>query len=487
MEAGVAEERPDDDGHADQRRAEKRATHVQSASPADEPERAECQRHEPERVARRRQQRLGAGVVRGQPRILLVALHGAQPIVIGQERPVRPPEDQPRLLRRMAHDPAQRTIGEDLVALCLHVLVRDVREVAEARRREHEPTSCLRVVADAEVVTGVRRQRRAADDDGVAHDPRCEDDQCAGRHQCEQPDRVQHPSPPAPHDERQGRQDDQPDRSDETSQAEHGPRRNEATGARRARHRPGDEQRQRTGQEGDEDGLGQSRCRVVDQVRLQRDEPRGDRANPRGDRPPADETNERQRDDASDEVHDRCSPRQRVSERRVAHEPPRAAEEAGVADRVVRRRMTVIGDVTLAGGDVLGVAHVERRIVGADVGAHGDDAPDDARRRADGDGEDQPRRWLPQAPPAPWARWFVECSDVVENSDLVEYCAALVRHVAGGARHCQRRSVRRRRGGRRCSRVLGAHRQLPIIGLCPPTSPRRAPDPGSVACQTAPP
>jgi len=395
--------------------------------------------------------------------------------VIGHEGPVRPPEDEPRLLCRVVHHPAQGAIAEDLVAPRLDVLVGDVREVTEAPRRQHEPASRVWVVADAQVVTGVRRQRRAADDDGVAHDPRREDDQRACRHHGEEPDRVQHPAPPTPNDERQCRHDDQTDRADQTSQAEDDAGRDEATDARRAGHRSGDEQRQRAGKERDEDRFGQRRCRVVDQVRLQRDEPRGDGADPRRDRPAADDPDERQRDDAGDEVHDRGRPRQRVPERGVAHEPPRATEQSRVADRVVGGRMTIVSDVALAGGDVFGVAQVERRIVRADVGTDGDDAPDDARRGADEHGEDQPRHRLTKAPPAPSA------TRAARQRDLV------VREAAE-ARHCQRRSVRRRRGDRRCSWVLGAHRQLPIIGLCPSASPRRAADRRSaVACQTAPP
>ena len=323
-----------------------------------------------------------------------------------QERPVRAPEHEARLVDRVVRSPAKAAGGQHAVAPHLDRLVGDGGEVGEAPIGKHEGPRGGGVVADAQVVASVRSQGRAVHHDRVAHDPRSQRDEAGDRDDRPRPRWTGDATPPLPTEhQRQPGQQHECHRADEAGETE------QHAGAAQTDDRCRLRQRapQQNGEGGDEksekDRLGQGRGGVVDEVRLEGHDPRRDGACPAADDPTTDDGDEPDHGGAEHEVHRRRHPRFRVGQRRVHEDPAHTTEQTGVAHRVVRGRPPSIGRVAPTGGDVLGVAEVVGGIVGADVGAYRDEAPGEPNPESDEHRSDRPERC-----PAP-ARWSAGLAD----------------------------------------------------------------------------
>jgi len=329
-------------------------------------------------------------VVRGEPRVRLVALHRPQPVVIGAHRPERALPQQARLLAGVVERPVRGPRRQDAIAGRLVGATDQIGHVGEAGVGQLEGPVGAGVVADAQVVARAGGQRRPPEAGVVAHHPRHRHQQHA-EHQGAQgarrgPRRWRRPAhQPCPEGDGEHRQHQhQPHRPHQPGHAEQHTRRR---GAHRRRP-PGaaDAQRhQRGGAQRQEARFGQGRRAVEHQVRRQRHQPGGHHAGAPTDQAPTEHAHARDGHGAGHDVQAGGRPPHVIGHGRVDHQPPRGGQQRRVAHRVVGGGRARGRAVAATLGEIGGQAHVHRWIVLTHVGSHGHDAPHQAHDHADAD------------------------------------------------------------------------------------------------------
>lgn len=303
--------------------------------------------------------------------------------MVGPHRPERSVPYEPDLAQRVVDDPAHRPPGERGVARRLGPATDEPGDVGEAGVGQPERAGGVGVVADAQVVAGAGGQRRPAEPRLVAHGPR------DAHHQHADQQTRGGDAPGAVRARRRGHQHHQ--RGDETDRS-HQPRGAERCAGGQRHHGSGRAPPPHAGehqsgqQRSEEHVLGEGRRRVVDEVGVQRHQPRRHRSGGGRPEPAAEHADERHDRRGAGDVEGGGRPPRVVVQRRVRHEPPDGGQHRRVADRVVGRRRTGRRPVAVTGGEVLGQANVGRRVVLADVRPDRHRAPDQAHDRADDDG-----------------------------------------------------------------------------------------------------